>query len=467
MRIRVQWLVAVVLLVTGAIPARAQSPEMRARIDGVVAAFNGTAEELEKFVQEAYTPGLRDRATPAERKAFLERVRGDFGKLELTLIRRTGPTTVVLGVEGSTGTRGTITLEHELAAPHKLADLRFRLGDGGGEDGPKLPPVPVKGTMSAAELSSAVDTYVAALAKDDRFAGAVLIARDGKPLFEKAYGMANRSDNIPNTNATRFSLGSINKHFTREAVGQLVAAGKLSLGETIGTYIPDYPNPAAKKATLQQLVDMQGGLADFFGPEFDASPRHRFRSNRDYYNFVAPKQLLFEPGTSRRYCNSCYIVLGEIVERVSGVPYEKYVAEHVFKPAGMTTAAFLQSDEIAPNVAFGYIRDGGRLRNNILTRGAGGSAAGSAYATARDLLVHDEALRHGKLLDPERTAWFFGIDKPATGRVAAEMGYAGGSGGINACVESGPTWTVIALANIDPPAAEALASAIYKALSAQ
>lgn len=461
MRERVFWMWVVVLLVASG--AAGQTPAMRARIEGTIAAFNGTPEEFEKYAQEAYTPALLGRATAEKRRAFHQRVRGDFGTLTVTSLRRTGPDRVLIGVEGSKGTRGTIVMEHEAAEPHKLVLVGFELG-GDEEKGPALPPVPVNGSMSAKELSSALDGYLAALAKEDRFAGSVLVARDGKPVFEKAYGMANRSDSVPNTTATRFNIGSINKHFTRTAIGQLIAAGKLSLSDTIGTHIPDYANPAARKATLEQLLEMQGGLADFFGEEFQAVGKQRFRSNRDYFNFVAPKPLLFEPGTSRRYCNSCYIVLGEIVERVSGMPYEQYVMEKVLKPAGAQTAGFIATDDIAPNVATGYTRDGDKLRSNVLTRGARGSGAGGAYATARDLLALDEALRNGKLLDPQRTAWFYKLDAPATGRVAAEEGYAGGSPGVNAGVESGPTWTVIVLANLDPPAAESLAVAIYKAL---
>ena len=467
MRIRMQWLWVIVLMLVSGVPAGAQTPAMRARIESLVAAINGTPEALEKYVQEAYTPELLGRSTPEQRKAFLQRVRGDFGTLTITTLRRLAANRVAIGVTGSTGTRGTILIEHETAEPHKLTSIAFELGDDDQEEsGPPLPKVPVNGRMSGSELSTALDGYLAGLAKDDRFAGSVLVARDGKPVFEKAYGLANRSDNVPNTTATRFNLGSINKHFTQTAIGQLLAAGKLSLSDTIGTHLPDYPNPAAHKATLQQLLDMQGGLADFFGPDFDAAGKQRFRSNRDYYKFVAPKALLFEPGTNRRYCNSCYIVLGEIVERLSGMPYEQYVWEKVMKPAGMLTAGFLATDEIAPNVAVGYTRDGNTLRSNVVKRGARGSAAGGAYATARDLLALDEALRTGRLLDPQRTAWFFRLDSPATGRVGTAAGYAGGSSGVNAGVESGATWTVIVLGNLDPPVAENLAAAIYRAVAA-
>jgi D-alanyl-D-alanine carboxypeptidase len=455
-------LIAVVLLLA-ALPSPAQSPAMRARIDSLLTALSGPPEQFEKYVQEAYTPELLGRTNAERRAEFIRRVQGDFGSLEMTALRRDAPNAVSISVEGSKGAKGTIRLEHETAPPHKITNLAFVIGEPE-EDGPSLPPVPVNGRMSGDELSRALDAYIAQLAKEERFSGNVLVARDGKPVFEKSYGLANRSDNIPNSAQTRFSLGSINKHFTKIAVGQLIAAGKLSTSDTIVKHLPDYPNANAHNVTVQQLLDMNAGLADFFGPDFDAAAKHRFRRNRDYYAFVAPKALNFPPGTRKQYCNACFIVLGEIIERLSGMPYEQYIAENVFRRAGMQTAAFLASDEVAPNVSIGYMRVDGKLRSNLLTRGAAGSAAGSAFATTRDLLVFDDALRSGKLLDPQRTAWFYGLDKPAAERVRASEGYAGGSPGINAGVHSDGTWTVIALANIDPPAAEALTRAIYSQL---
>jgi len=328
-----------------------------------------------------------------------------------------------------------------------------------------LPPVPVRAGMQAAELSTALDGYLTRLSSDEKFAGTLLVARDGQPLFEKSYSLANRSDNIANTPRTRFNLGSINKQFTSISIAQLAAAGKLATSDTIARHLPDYPNAAARNITLQQLLDMTAGLADFFGPDFYAVSKHRFRRNHDYYQFVAPKPLHFEPGARKEYCNSCYIVLGEIVERVSGMPYEQYVSENVFRRAGMQNAAFLSADEIAPNVAIGYTHRDGTPRNNVLLHGAAGSAAGSAYATARDLLALDEALRRSLLLDDAYLRTFFKFGEKVNGRAAGPAVYAGGSPGINAALAGGPVWTVIALANLDPPAADALAMAIYRSLA--
>ncbi|MEA2465347.1 MAG: hypothetical protein QOJ98_3094 [Acidobacteriota bacterium] len=460
MRIRMQRLFVLILLVLTVAPLSAQTPAMRARIDGMVGALNATPEEFEKYAQQAYAPAMLERATAENRKSFHQRVRRDFGTITVQQVERKSESRVAVTIAGSTGKRGAMMLEHEVAEPHKVTGIRFEIED-------DAPPVPVHGRMNAEELAAALDPYLAELTKKDRFAGTVLVARDGKPVFEKAYGLADRSYGVPNMVQTRYNIGSINKHFTRIALAGLMSAGKLSPTDAVAKHIPDYPNPAGRDTTIQQLVDMQGGVADFFGPEFAREGKQRFRTNRDYYDWVAPKALLFAPGSRKQYCNGCYIVLGEVVARISGMPYEKFVEEHVFRRGGLQTAAFLFSDAIVPNVATGYTNRETDLplHSNVLMRGVGGSAAGGAYATARDLLALDEALRTGKMMDPERTAWFFGADEPFAGRAPMEQQYGGGAPGINAFVSAGGTWTVVVMANLDPPAASDLSGAIYQALT--
>lgn len=338
---------------------------------------------------------------------------------------------------------------------------------------PELPPPPINPTQSAAELGAALDSYIRALADSGRFSGDVLVAKDGKPIFERAYGFADRANKVPNAPSTRFNLGSINKAFTKSAIMQLAAAHKLALTDTLGALLPDYPNEQAKRATVQQLLDHQGGIPDFFGPAFDAAPKDQFRTNADYYRFVSKQPQLFEPGARRQYCNGCYIVLGAIVEKVSGTKYEDYIRDHVYAPAGMKTAGPLQTDAIEPNVAMGYTtqwsdKEDGPVHTNVFTRGASGSAAGGGYATAADLLAFDNAMREHKLLADEQLASWFGWDSAAVKMPRARGGYgiAGGAPGINAALNANGEWTVIVMGNIDPPSAMALASAVMKQLAA-
>jgi len=380
-------------------------------------------------------------------------------------VRRTDDT-VDLDVRGSKGVSGRFQLTFESAAPHRISGVGVELGDGA--ESPGLPPPPIRATMTPAELAAALDAYVADLAKADAFAGTVLVAKDGRLVFEKSYGLADRARKIPNTPATRFSIGSINKIFTKTLIAQLVAQGRIGFGDTIGKLLPDYPNEKARVATVEQLVSHQAGIADFFGPAFMQAPKTQFRANVDYYRFVAGMPLLFEPGTRRQYCNGCYAVLGEIIARVTGQPYEAYVAAHVFVPAGMKTAAFLQADRLPADAAVGYTRrspgSGGALRDNLEAHGMGGSAAGGAYASAADLLAFDNALREGRLLDPKMTAWMFGIEKVEPGRVRDGLGVAGGAPGMNAILDSEGPWTVVVVGNLDPPSADGLGVAIRRQL---
>jgi CubicO group peptidase (beta-lactamase class C family) len=230
----------------------------------------------------------------------------------------------------------------------------------------------------------------------------------------------------------------------------LIAAGRLSPSDTLGTIVPDYPQAASRAATVQQLLEHRGGLADFFGPEFDSAPKERFASNADYFRLIGSRPPLFTPGEREQYCNSCYIALGAIIEKVSGMPYETYVSEHVFARAEMTGTGYPRTDRSEPDIALGYTRRGGdgTLRSNIAMHGVTGSAAGGGYSTALDLLMYVRAVRANRFPGSE-----------------PDMGVAGGAPGISAIVEARGEWVVIVLSNFDPPTGEQIGVAIADALS--
>jgi CubicO group peptidase (beta-lactamase class C family) len=432
------------------------SPEIRDHLDSLIKAYNsGSADEWEKMAQKHFSPeGLKAR-TRAQRKQMFERMHGDFGAtISISRVERQGPDAPLkASVKGATGLEAVFQIELESDAPYRIRSLSVQVGGPPDDDASEASPPPVNGKMSNDELSRAIDGYFQNLLTADKFSGVVLVARDGEPVFHKPYGFADRANKIPNTAATRFNLGSINKKFTQTAIQQLVARGKLSLNDTVGKLLPDYPQELTRAATIDQLLNHQAGIANFFGPEFDAAPKDRFRSNADYYKFVSSQKPLFAPGARNQYCNGCYIVLGAIIERVSGMTYEKYVEENIFKPAGMAATGAIQADAILPNVALGYTRQtaDGQLRSNIYMHGASGSAAGGGFSTAADLLAFTQALKSGRIPDA----------KPPEGG----MGIAGGAPGINAIVEQEGPWTVIVLTNMDPRAAEEPGAALARALS--
>jgi D-alanyl-D-alanine carboxypeptidase len=429
---------------------------------------SGNADRFEAVAAERFDAGLLARRTPAERKAMLERIRGDFGALTLERMVAADGGVITLFLKGATGLAGRLELTLATAPPYKVTRMAMEVG--GPEERPEGPPPPIHGGMTPAELTSALDGYLAGLADAGRFAGVVAIAKDGVTVFERAYGLANREQAVKATPAIPYNLASIGKAFTKTAIGQLVSQGTLKLTDTIGALLPGYPTPGANRATVEQLLAHQAGIANFFGPAFDAAPKERFASNADYFAFVAPQPLLFEPGTRRDYCNGCYVVLGQIIERVSGLKYEEYIARHVLTPAGMAGAGFFRSDKPEKTLAQGYSRQlpgaGGGLQNARAAHGVAGSAAGGAYATARDLLAFDKAMREGRLLDPKMTAWFLESDVPTQGRRASGgIGIAGGAPGANTLLESDERWAVAVVGNLDPPASVDVGLAIKRQLS--
>lgn len=446
-------------LVSAQAPSSAPDLDVRRRVDAFFEALaSGQPATFEAMARDHCTPAFLERRTPADRAQMIQRLRSDFGSMRLEAVRRTDEG-VELTIAGSTGMQGRLLLTLEPQPPGRIDRFGVQVEAGDGREAPTGPPPPVTRDMTDAALDQTLDAYLTSRTVDGQFAGVVLVSRAGRTAFARAYGEADRDRHVANALSTRFNIGSINKSFTAVAIARLVGEGTLKLTDTVGMLLPDHPNADARAATVRQLLDHQGGIADFFGPAFEAAPKDTLRSNRDYYRLVAPQPLTFAPGTGRRYCNGCYIVLGEIITRVSGRPYEDYIAEHVFQPAGMKSAGFLGQEPPQADVAQGYTRRSGAgtdLRRNAGMVGARGSAAGGAYATAADLLAYVEALRAHRLLTPEQTASVMG---------GGGLGIAGGAPGLNAMIEADGDLVVIVLANMDPPTAEQMGTAIAKQLT--
>ncbi len=312
------------------------------------------------------------------------------------------------------------------------------------------------------QITAAVDKAAA----EDKFSGVVLVAKDGTPLLSRAWGMADPAKGIANRTDTKFNLGSINKIFTHVAIGQLAAAGKLSLSDTISKHLPDLPVPSADRITIEQLLQHRSGLGDIFGPKFMTS-HASLRKLSDYVPLFAGAPLQFEPGADQKYSNTGFVVLGLIIEKVSGQSYYDYIRDHITKPAGMTDTASYAVDDDVSNRAVGLTKRGpdGPLptrQSNINTLPAKPSSAGGGYSTAADLLRFSQALLADKLLPKRWTDWVFSGKLDGSGQ--RNIGVAGGSPGVNAVLEIAPPYTVIVMSNFDPPAAMEAGAEIRKLL---
>jgi CubicO group peptidase (beta-lactamase class C family) len=326
--------------------------------------------------------------------------------------------------------------------------------------------------LSEAEVASSLTAYLEGLVKEDRFSGVVLVAKDGKPFVVKAYGLADKAKNLPNNPETKFNLGSMNKMFTAVAIAQLAEQGKLSFDDKVGKFLPDYPNKdVANKVTIHQLLTHTSGLGSYWNARFDAR-RAQIKTVADYLALFADEPLKFEPGARFEYSNSGFIVLGAIIEKVSGQSYYDYVREHIYKPAGMrNTDAYQMTDE-TPNLAMGYTNIGdddkptsGPRRPNTETRPNRGGPAGGGYSTVEDLLRFATALADHRLLSAKMTdlittgkvpmgrgkyAYGFG-DMQVNGH--RFFGHNGGAPGIGSDLSIFPElgYVAVVMTNYDPP----------------
>ncbi len=327
-------------------------------------------------------------------------------------------------------------------------------------------------TAREAKDIAGVKSALRRMATTGQFSGAVLIAKNGKVLFSRAYGLADRERRIPNTLDTRFRIGSMNKMFTAVAILQLVEAGKIELSDPLGTYLTDYPNKdVASKVTIHELLTHTGGTGDIFGPDFDAH-RKELRTHSDYIELYGNRGLEFEPGSRWAYSNYGMVLLGAVIERVTGQSYYDYVQEHIYEPAGMTRTGSLPEDEAVPDRSIGYMRPPGTTRwvRNTNTLPYRGTSAGGGYSTVTDLARFADALMSRKLLRPDSTEQLITGKVEALGREKyaygfedrrdigghGSVGHGGGAPGMNGDLRIYPKsgYVVAALANIDPPAAQ-------------
>ncbi|HMH12408.1 MAG TPA: serine hydrolase domain-containing protein [Edaphobacter sp.] len=453
--------------------AQAQSADTPAReqFKQWLAAFNGDDREVyREYLQKNFPSG----AGHADQDW---RVRENTGGFEAKKFSDDGATKVTAQMrERDSDMFGQVTLEVEADAPHRIVKMEMRpIGH------PTEFAVP---HMSNAELIAALRKRVDESVAADKFAGAVLIVKDGKPVFTQAYGLADRERKIPNTVKTRFRIGSMNKMFTAVAILQLAQAGKLGPDDPLGKYLTDYPNKdLAAKVTISELLSHTGGTGDFFGPEFD---KHRLelKTHEDYVKLYGSRPVRFEPGSRFEYSNYGFLLLGNVIEKVSGQSYYDYVQEHIYRPAGMTSTGSEPEGQAVADLSVGYTRMGaGKWHPNTDFLPYRGTSAGGGYTTVGDLAAFANALRGNKLLNPHYTELL------TTGKVAMPggdahyaygfeemmvngskcVGHGGGSPGMNGelqmCLDS--RYVVVALANLDPPAAMRVAEFVMFRLPAQ
>jgi len=439
-------------------PDAPETPATR-RVGELVKIINSTdVPAMKKYIEENYGGGLAQMPLSAHLN-FIAQVRDRTRGVEFSGIQDSSATEATALLRAKlTGDWMALGVSVEANAPHRITGIGMR------------PPKAPAGERAVKNLTDAervreLEAYVQKLAEADVFSGAVLLAKDSKVLFEKAYGEASKDFRVANRTDTKFNLGSMNKMFTAVAIAQLVERGKLSFEDPLAKFLPEFPNKeAAQKIKIKHLLTHTSGLGSYFNRKFMDSSRARFRTVNDLMTLAEGETLAFEPGTKWAYSNTGMLVLGAVIEKATGQSYFDYVRENIYKPAGMTNTDAYELDLVTPNLAVGYQKefneDGTtRFRNNVFQHVIRGGPAGGGYSTVGDLLKFDAALRANKLVGAEYVSqllsakpelnspeygYGFGVD--TKNRIVGHSGgFAGISSNLDMFLDSG--YTAIVMSN--------------------
>src|SRR5262245_40125279 len=320
-----------------------------------------------------------------------------------------------------------------------------------------------------AEDVARMEEVVQARVKDSSFMGSVLVARDAEIVLNKGYGFANVEWQISNSPATRFRLGSLTKQFTSASILLLEERGKLKLEDHVKQYVPDAP-AAWDAITLYNLLTHTSGLPNYTAlPDFATTMGTKVTPEQIVAKF-RDRPLDFEPGSKMLYSNSGYIVLGLIIEKVSGESYASFLQKNLFDPIGMHDSGYDSSSAISPRRASGYTRGPDGPLNAAFLDMSIPYAAGALYSTTEDLLRWERALFGGKVLKaaslekmttPFKNDYALGVSvRQHDGHRVVE--HNGGINGFNTFLAYYPDShvTIAVLGNVNGQAPEAIGAAL-------
>jgi CubicO group peptidase (beta-lactamase class C family) len=442
--------------------------------------------ESDDYIKSQYAPAFRESFPLASHKAIFQTTKTMFGKLKVVDITKAAEYEINLVLKSETKDAWlNLVLQVEPETPHRVLSMGLMPGarpDNSEAESEKsqtqLKEDASKTRDHSTQLFSNFDElhqYLLKKTKKNEFSGAVLVAKDGDPLFGKAYGYASKRFAIANTMDTKFNLGSINKIFTSVAITQLMEKGKLSMDDPIGKYLTQFPKEIAAKVTIKHLLNMKSGWGDYWGNEYYLAHRDQLRSVSDYMEFIKYMPLDFEPGSNFQHSNTGFEVAGAIIEAISGMDYFDYIKKNIYEPSGMTVTDSYHRDGPVENLAEGYTnmnrndQEGKEYKwNNTYMLSPRGTPAGGGYSTAEDLLKFDQALRNNKLLNEIYTRYLISRFKGSPGdqKDLPEKTYriVGGAPGMNAFlgIDFQSSYSVIVLSNYDFPGAMEVAEEIIK-----
>jgi CubicO group peptidase (beta-lactamase class C family) len=259
--------------------------------------------------------------------------------------------------------------------------------------------------MDTVKLSTTLDTT----ASKTKFSGVIHVRQGERDLYQKAFGYANRSNQIPNTLDTRFGIASGTKFFTALTIGKLIEAGKLDFSSEVAEFIPWDFRHYSRDITVRHLLTHTSGIPDYYDEEkvddFDnftvEVPWYKLKGPRDYLSVFPDEEMKFPPGERFSYSNSEYILLGVLIEEVSGIPYREFVEKEIFAPAGMDRSGYFAMNRLPEGTAFGYVEEESGWRTNIYNLPIIGASDGGVYTTIHDIEKLWDAFWGYKILSKE------------------------------------------------------------------
>lgn len=265
-------------------------------------------------------------------------------------------------------------------------------------------------SSSAQQLSKQDEQFADSVMNEnypaDKPGAVLLIAKNGKPVFRKAYGLASIELKVPNKPEYIFAIGSMSKQFTAVCILKLAQEGKLNLQDDITKYLPQY-NAHGRHITIENLLTHTSGIINFTSVKGVVAKSMLDQSHEELLNDFMNDSLLFEPGTDWSYSNSNYIVAGLIVEKVSGISLSEYLQQNIFNPLGMSHTYTGTHDSVIVNAVNGYESAGNDTYKSPYNGWSWNFGAGGIVTNADDLLKWDNALYTEKVIKKEwlEKAW--------------------------------------------------------------
>jgi CubicO group peptidase (beta-lactamase class C family) len=419
-------------------PSGKKGERIQALIDTVNA---NDPDRVRQFVQEHFTEKFRNFA-PIDQHidvflGFFRETGGiDFHSIRTYVPERKRETIVILKDR---------LLESWMALTVRFDEKNDFLINGASFNTACTPSNVKESKITEKQLLQEVKDMMQRLTKADVFSGTLLIAKGDKVLLSFVGGEASKRFHVPNNMDTKFNLGSMNKMFTATSIMQLVEKDLLALDDPISKYVDEswLPKDVTSKITIHHLLTHTSGLGSYFNETYMKGSRDLFRNVDDFKPLVQGEKLAFEPGSRFRYSNTGMLLLGVVIESVTGESYFDYVRKNIYEPAGMKNSDSYEMDYPVENLAIGYSPERKSpygWQNNLYKHVIKGGPAGGGFSTVGDLHRFALAIQSGKLVSKEslnklwkdHTGENYGYGfRLSEGPYGTVVGHSGGFDGIN------------------------------------